>query len=160
MEAHIREIIAAGNTDKAEYLLNWCAWMFQNLMMPAEAAHVLRGAKGTGKGTLGNAFCKILGQHAIHISSIEHLTGKFNAHLRDAVFLFADEAFWPGHRKEEGTLNRLITEPDLFIEAKRKDGVTVRNMLHIMLASNAEWNVPAGPNERRYIIYDVSLLSG
>jgi hypothetical protein len=32
----------------------------------------------------------------------------------------------------------------------------VRNMLHIMLASNAEWNVPAGANERRYVIYDVS----
>src|SRR6516225_8018138 len=60
------------------------------------------------------------------------------------------------HRSEEGTLNRLITEPDLFIEAKRKDGVTVRNMLHVMLASNAEWNVPAGPYERRYTIYDVS----
>jgi hypothetical protein len=60
------------------------------------------------------------------------------------------------HRSEEGTLNQLITEPDLFIEAKRKDGVMVRNMLHIMLASNAEWNVPAGANERRYVIYDVS----
>ena len=71
-----------------------------------------------GKGTLGNALVRIFGQHATHISSVDHLAGRFNAHLRDACFLFADEAWWPGDKSAEGTLKRLITEPTLFIEAK------------------------------------------
>ena len=62
---------------------------------------------------------------ATHISSVDHLAGRFNAHLRDACLLFADEAYWPGDRSDEGTLKRLITEPTLFIEAKGRDGVTV-----------------------------------
>ena len=84
------------------------------------------------------------------------MAGRFNAHLRDACFLFADEAYWPGDKAAEGTLKRLITEPTLFIEAKHRDGVTVPNMLHVVMASNSDWVVPAGEHERRYAMFRVS----
>ena len=51
---------------------------------------------------------------------------------------------------------RLITEPDLFIEAKGRDGVTVPNMLHVVMASNEHWAVPAGEDERRFAVFEVS----
>jgi hypothetical protein len=44
----------------------------------------------------------------------------------------------------------------LFVEAKRRDGVMVPNMLHIAMASNEDWVVPAGERERRYAMFDVS----
>jgi hypothetical protein len=53
-------------------------------------------------------------------------------------------------------LKRLVTEPDLFIEAKGRDGVSVTNMLHIVMASNEDWIVPAGEDERRYAVFGVS----
>jgi hypothetical protein len=106
------------------------------------------GKRGTGKGTLGKGMCRIFGQHAVHISSAGHLAGRFNAHLRDACLLFADEAYWPGDKSAEGTLKRLITESDLFIEAKGRDAVTTRNMLHVMMA--------AGEHERRFAVFKVS----
>jgi hypothetical protein len=53
-------------------------------------------------------------------------------------------------------LKRLITEPTLFIEAKGRDGITVPNMLHVLMASNEDWVVPAGEHERRYAIFQVS----
>src|SRR4051812_10014450 len=65
------------------------------------------------------------------------LTGRFNAHLRDACLLFADEAYWPGDKGAEGSLKRLITEPELFIEGKGRDGVMVENRLHVIIASRA-----------------------
>ncbi len=155
MRAHIREVLARGDAAADRYILRWIAWTLQNPDRRAEAALVFKGRKGTGKGTLGNALCRIFGQHATHISSADHLAGRFNGHLRDAVFLFADEAYWPGDKGAEGALKRLVTEPDLFIEAKGKDGVPVANRLHVMMASNEGWIVPAGEDERRFAVFEV-----
>lgn len=156
MKAHIREVLAASDATAVSYIMRWIAWAVQHPAERAQAALVFKGKKGTGKGTLGNALCRIFGQHGTHISTAEHLAGRFNGHLRDACFLFADEAYWPGDKAAEGSLKRLITEPDLFIEAKGKDGITVPNMLHVMMASNDDWIVPAGEDERRYAVFVVS----
>jgi hypothetical protein len=156
MQQHIKEVLAAGDEEAAAYVENWLAWAVQHPAERAQVALVFKGGRGTGKGTLGNAMCHLFGQHATHISSVDHLAGRFNAHLRDAVLLFADEAYWPGDKGGEGTLKRLITEPTLFIEAKGRDGVTVTNMLHVLMASNEGWMVPAGEHERRYAVFQVS----
>jgi hypothetical protein len=156
MKRHILEIIAAGDKASEEYILNWMTWLVQNPGEQAGVALVLKGDKGSGKGTLGNVLCRIFGQHSCHLSSAKHLAGNFNAHLLDCCFLFADEAYWAGDRGAEGTLKRLITEPTLFIEAKGRDGVTVPNRLHVMMASNNEWVVPASHDERRYAVFQVS----
>lgn len=155
LRRHIEEVLAGGDQEAADYIIRWVAWAFQNPHKRAEAALVFRGKKGTGKGTLGNALCKVFGQHGIHISSADHLAGRFNAHLRDACLLFADEAYWPGNKAAEGNLKRLVTEPDLIIEGKGKDSFPVRNMLHVLMASNEGWVVPAGEGERRYVVLDV-----
>ncbi len=156
LKEHIEQILASRDKEAAAYIENWLAWAVQNPADRAQVALVFKGGRGTGKGTLGNAMCHLFGQHATHISSAEHVSGRFNAHLRDAVFLFADEAYWPGDKAGEGALKRLITEPTLFIEAKGRDGVTVPNMLHVMMASNEKWVVPAGEHERRYAVFQVS----
>ena len=121
----------------------------------AEVALVLRGKRGTGKGTFGNAMMRHFGQHSVHISDAKHLIG-FNAHLRDACFLFADEAYWPGAKDAEGNLKRLISEPDLFIEGKGRNGIYHPNMLHVLMASNEDWVVPAGEHQRRFAVFDTS----
>ncbi len=155
MREHIRTVLASGDDEVYVYIINWMAWTVQHPNEQAEVALVFRGKPGTGKGTLGNALCRMFGQHAVHISSAVHLAGRFNMHLRDCCLLFADEAFWPGDKSAEGTLKRILTEPDLFIEPKGRDGITVQNMLHVMMASNEDWTVPAGEHERRYGCFDV-----
>ncbi len=155
MRDHILEVLASGDEAFCAYVINWLAWAVQHPDEQAEVALVFRGKRGTGKGTLGNAMCRIFGQHAVHISNVKYLSG-FNAHLRDACFLFADEALWPGDRKIEGDFKRLITEPTLLIEGKGRDAITTRNMLHVLMASNEDWIVPAGERERRFAMCDVS----
>ena len=76
--------------------------------------------------------------------------------MRDCIFLFADEAFWAGDKAGEGQLKLLITERHLPIEAKGRDVQTVLNMLHVMIASNSDWVVPATAGERRFAMFDVS----
>jgi hypothetical protein len=69
--------------------------------------------------------------------------------------VFADEAFYAGDKKHESILKTLITEDLLAIEGKGKDVITSKNYVHLMMASNGNWVVPAGPNERRYFVLDV-----
>src|SRR5262249_15964508 len=59
-------------------------------------------------------------------------------------------------RAHEGCLKTLITEPTLHIEPKGVDAFTVPNCLHIIMASNNDWVVPAGANARRFFVLDVS----
>jgi hypothetical protein len=107
---HVK-VVAAGNGPDAErYLLGWLASKVQRPGDQPETAVVLRGDMGTGKGALGHTMCRIFGGHAMHISQPEHLVGKFNSHLLDCCFLFADEAFFAGDRRHVSVLKALITE--------------------------------------------------
>jgi len=44
------------------------------------------------------------------------------------------------------------------IEAKYANAVPVRNCLHLIVASNDDWVVPAGTDERRFFVLDVSPI--
>lgn len=153
---HIHEVLASGNEEHGDYIIRWIAWMLQHPDKPAEVALVLRGEKGVGKGVIGRALGKIAGQHGIHLSSTVLMTGRFNAHMRDCVFLFADEALWAGDKEGEGQLKRMTTEDTLVIEGKGRDAVITPNRLHIMMASNEDWVIPASADERRFAMFDVS----
>jgi hypothetical protein len=155
MRDHIHKIVCANDDEHFEYLLSWIARMFQQPNKPGEVAIVLRGLKGAGKGILFVWLVRAWGQNGVHISNAKHLVGNFNAHLRDCVALFADEAFYAGDRQHEGILKALITEPTLPIEGKFQNIVQVINMLHLMMSSNSDWVVPASQDERRYFVLDV-----
>ncbi len=148
-----------GNKEMYEYVLDWSAFMVQFPDRPAEVALVFRGNKGTGKGTYFRALGQLAGKHGMHISSQHHFTSHFNSHLRDCIFLFADEAMWAGDKKAEGTLKALITEPTMVIEGKGKDVIVAKNHLHIGMASNEDWVFPASmDDERRLAISDVNNI--
>ena len=114
---HIGRIICDGDRVRFSYLMGWMARMLQFPAEQGEVAVVLKGGEGTGKGTLANALLHIIGHHGFAISNAKHLIGNFNGHLRDAIFLFADEAFFAGDKTHVGTLKSLITEPYLTVEA-------------------------------------------
>jgi hypothetical protein len=156
IKAHLLEVICAGNQAHYDYLERWMAVCVQRPERPIEVAVVLRGLKGIGKGTLGQILLRIFLNHSLHISHGRHLTGHFNAHLVDVLFLFVDEAFWGGDKQGEGVLKALITEPSIMIEPKGVDPFAMPNRLKMLIASNNDWVVPATADERRYFVLDVS----
>lgn len=153
---HIEENICAGDPEIFQYILAWMADAVQNLTDRPGVAVVLRGKQGTGKGIFCRLFGELFGQHFIHISQSKHLTGSFNSHLKDCLILFADEAFWAGDKSGEGSLKALITEPEFLIEMKGHDAIRMRNRVRLLIASNSEWVIPAGLEERRFCVIDVS----
>lgn len=156
MQRHIGQVLAAGDPAAAWYITKFAAWAVQNPGERAEVALVFRGGKGSGKGTFANALRRVFGQHGLQIFNSKHLVGAFNGHLRNCLLLFADEAFWAGDKQGESVLKGLITEQALMIEQKGVDAAPWRNRLHIIMAANADWVVPASHDERRYAMFDVS----
>ncbi|MBX7496850.1 RepB family DNA primase [Qipengyuania sp. 6B39] len=152
----IHEGLAGGNAEYAEYIMRWLAFAVQHPERAAEVALVFRGKRGVGKSTLGHAMRRIFGQHGMSVTHPQHLHGQFNDHLHDCILLFADEAVAPGEKKAEQMIKVMITEPTLLIEPKGLGKFTAKNRLHVMMASNERWVVPAGADERRFAIFDVS----
>ena len=153
---HMKEVVCAGHDDLYDYAIKWIAYTFQHPDKPAGAALVLRGEKGSGKGTLGHFLKALWGNHGLHITNAKHLVGNFNGHLNDVCFLFADEAFFSGDKQHEGVLKGLVTEPSVIIERKGIDAISQPNYLKIFMATNSNFAVPASRDERRYCVMDVS----
>lgn len=152
---HIKENVCQGNEELSEYVINWMARAVQEPDSPGQVALVLRGRMGAGKGVVFKHFGSLWGRHYLHVSDSKHLVGNFNSHLRDCVFLFGDEAFYAGDKKHESIMKTLITEDLLMVESKGVDAEMASNFVHLGMASNDDWVVPAGSDERRYCIIDV-----
>lgn len=152
---HVLQNICGGSQEIFKYVIGWMASAVQRPGRPGETAIVLRGDQGVGKGILANTFGKLFGRHFLHISSAGHLVGNFNQHLRDCVVLFADEAFYAGDKSHAGTLKTLVTERAIMVTPKGIDSEMKASCLHIIMASNEDWVVPAGKMERRFCVLDV-----
>lgn len=154
--SHLRDNICAGSEENMKYLLGWMACAVQRPGQQGHTSVVMQGERGVGKGVFASTFGDLFGRHFMTVTHGDHLVGKFNAHLRDCVVLFGDEAFYAGDKKHEGMLKVLITERLLMTEKKGVDATPGRNYTHVILGSNDDWVVPAGGHERRFFILRVS----
>jgi hypothetical protein len=154
---HIYKVISNSNSLACDYIMAWLAHLFQNpgSERPGTAI-VLRGGQGVGKGVFAVNIGHILGQHFLQVTDPYHLTGRFNSHLKDRLLVYCDEAVWGGNRTAEGKLKALITEEYNLIEPKGVNPFSVKNHARFIIASNADWVVPAGIDERRMFVLDVN----
>lgn len=153
---HVRDNVCSGNEECYRYLLGWMARLVQHPDEPGHVAVVIRGKRGTGKSFFAKKLGDLFGRHFLQVSDSKHLVGSFNAHLRDTVLLFGDEAFWAGDKKHESVLKTLITEEHLVIEGKGVDAEAAANFVHLIVASNEDWVVPAAlEGERRFFVMNM-----
>ena len=152
---HLRDNVCGGRQEYYEYLIKWMARAVQNPASPGEVAVVMRGGKGTGKSITASVFGKLFGRHHLHVANPSHLVGNFNAHLRDVICLFADEAFFAGDKKHESVLKMLVTEDSIPIEQKGVDVETYPNYVHLIMAANDPHVIRASGDERRYFVLEV-----
>ena len=155
MLKHILENACRGDVTLNRYMVTWMAQAVQEPWNRPGIALVFRGKQGTGKGILCTQFGALFGRHFSHISTSRHLVGNFNADFKESLIVFADEAYWAGDKASEGQLKALITEKSLKLEYKGKDVVRVRNYIRLMFATNHDWAVPAGLEERRFCVIDI-----
>lgn len=154
-KAHLLNVGAAGDQELFRFIMEWLGMLVQYPHIPPGVALVWRGNQGTGKGFIARTIGKLCGQHFVHVANVRHLVGHFNAHLHDALLVFADEAFWAGDKASEGALKAIITEPTLMLERKGRDSVPFTNRTHLIVATNSEWAVPMNMDDRRFLVVDV-----
>lgn len=152
---HVKEIICAGDQALYDYVMGWMAHAIQKPTELPGVALVLRGSQGTGKGTFAKHFGKIFGDHFQHLVHMDHLLGKFNAHLSSALVIFADEIVWGGNKKDAGQLKGIISESRRMMEAKFKDPILLDNYPRFIFATNEDWAVPTGEKERRFCVLNI-----
>lgn len=152
---HIRDIVCGGITDYYNWFIGWMANCVQHPAQQGESAIILQGKQGCGKTLVPDLFGLLFARHYLSINRPEHLVGQFNAHLRDCVLLFADEAFFAGNKQNANALKTIITSKTLNIEAKGVDAEQAANCVHLMMASNEEWVVNADYGDRRNFVLNV-----
>ena len=87
--------------------------------------------------------------------NFETSAGRFTEHFKNVILAFVDEALWAGDRKAEGHIKGLITEPTVLIEPKFVNPYPVKNHVNFIFASNSNWIVPTGLEERRFLALHV-----
>jgi len=152
----VREVICNGNEEAHSYVRKWLSHMVQRPDELPEVAMVLRGAQGAGKNTFADTIGKLVGDHYVALSSMEHVTGRFNGHMKQALLVFANEAIWGGSRSQVGALKAMITDERISIEQKGIDIFQINNYRRLIVASNESWAVPADADDRRFVFLDVS----
>lgn len=154
--AHIKNNICQGNEEYYIWVMSWLADMFQNPSQKPGTALILRGGMGVGKGIFGHHIGKLFGIHYMSITQPSQLTGKFNGHMMDKILMFVDEGWWSDERNGVGTLNALITEPEIAVEMKGKDAIYIPNFTRFIFSANADRIVQTGlKDERRMTILDI-----
>ncbi|MDP2374389.1 DUF5906 domain-containing protein [Reyranella sp.] len=153
---HVRNIVCGGNADHYDYLLGWMAHMIQRPAEKPGVAIVLKGLKGTGKDTVPEYLVRVIGRrHTPTVAQTEHIVGRFNARLENALLLHVQEGNWAGDRKAEEVLKYIVTSEVIEIERKGIDSFRLASVLRLFISANADWVVPASPDERRWAVFNV-----
>ncbi len=152
---HVQEVICSNQQENYHYVRKWMACVVQKPTLLATAL-VLRGLQGTGKNKFAEYFGGLFGPHFLTVTSLEHITGKFNNHLKYAYLVHANEALWGGSKKEVGALKAFITDPTIMIEGKGRDAISIDNCRHLIISSNEDWAVPIDLDDRRFFVLNVS----
>ena len=154
---HLKHVICSGDETSYGYFLDWLSDMFQNTSRLPGVAIVMKGARGAGKSLTANIIGSLWHRaHYKQVSNSEHIIGRFNGHMKDCLLCFADEALFAADKRAEQQLKMMITEPRRIVEIKGKDAFEVDNFTRMIMATNSEWSIPAGMDERRYFVLDVS----
>ena len=154
----IREVIAGGDPEHFEYILNYMAYSLQHADRPQEVMMVVRGEKGVGKSIWAERWLKMFGSHGMATTRMDSLIGQFNSRVSRLCAVYIDEGMWGGDKAAEQHLKRLITEETLDTEAKFESRKTVRNYLTVVMTTNNAWAIPASIEERRFAVFDAKTV--
>lgn len=154
---HIREVVCDGDEEQYDFLIGWLAHMVKRPDEKPGVGIVLRGLKGTGKDSVADYVALMIGRrHAPTVAQSEHIVGRFNRRLEAALLLHVQEGSWAGDRKAEAVLKYIVTSETVEIERKGVDSFSLRSVLRVFISANANWVVPASPDERRWAVFEVS----
>ena len=134
-----------------DHWLNWCACIMQ-YRIKTQAAWIVHGTTGTGKGTLVNQILKPLFKY-VEFRRTRELASQFNEFLEKCLILWIDEAEVGGKNGGQFVENDMkvyITEPEVTIRKMQTAGYLARSYVNTMLSSNNGAQIVLRPEDRRF----------
>ena len=152
----IQKVICNHDAELYQWLIKWCAHIFQQSGSKPGTAPVFQGGQGIGKNTFMDTIGALLGRHYVEVDSLERLFGRFNFGTADKLLVVANEALWGGDKRMLGQLKSFVTEPFQTFEQKGVDSITMPSYTRLMLASNERHPVHIDPDDRRFVFFEVN----
>ncbi|KAI9089881.1 hypothetical protein DFS34DRAFT_673081 [Phlyctochytrium arcticum] len=154
---HCKNIICNGDEEFYNWLLQWQAHALQFPWIKMGTSPVFTGSQGTGK----NAFFDYIGKyiygkiHFFSTSSMDQLTGRFNAHQAKCLYTVANEVTFAGEHKQNNILKSKITETQIPLEKKGVDLIMIDSYIHFVFLSNNKDAIrieDGGDGDRRFAV--------
>ena len=157
---HVHDVIAAGDDDVYDYVLNWFAAIIQQPCFKTETALVLISKQGVGKNRFfTDVLCKLLSRYAAkNVTNMDHIVGKFNSTLENMKLVVVNELQSAEFNRvmNSDTLKSIITDDTVIINQKMEPIRTIKNVANFILVSNNAVPVKVESDDRRYVVINPS----
>lgn len=155
MKAHIKEILCKGDDDIFNRFLLFFANIIQNPDKKYAQTLIIKGDIGCGKSIVMDYMREMLGKMcSMEVNDARSITGKFNQHLAEKLFVVLDEGDF---KRSMNTMKNLISSKSLEIEPKGMPKIWVNNCIRFAVTTNeGDTIVVALDTERRFFVIECS----
>lgn len=135
------------------HLLNWMAWILQNLTKKPKHAIIIQGeVNGTGKSFIGKVLTAILHQANVSVVPQNALSGRFNAWALQCKLIVIEELRASDRAAVKEALHDIITEDVIAVEQKGIDPMKIENCFGVMAFTNDDAALQLDNTDRRYLV--------
>jgi hypothetical protein len=150
-KTHLREVHCAGDEELHNHLWNYCAHMFQRPMEKPTPCNAAIGEAGIGKSLFGDIMGKLAGACYVPVTS-DLLKGNFNGHMKQAIWMHADEATYAHDKNLASKLKDSITCKKRQINDKGDKVYMVNAFDRQYYTANKHDGLPVEKGDRRYAV--------
>lgn len=159
---HWKNTLCSGQEDQYDYFIKWNANVFQHPDTPSMTALTLISKQGAGKSRYyTDHFLELLGKaYGCVESDVMNIFGHFNVKLGNKVGVVIDEATDANqsthYKISYDKLKSTLTGKYISITPKGKDTYDIKNVIHLIFATNNYLPCKIEDNDRRLVFMDVS----
>jgi hypothetical protein len=107
---------------------------------------------GIGKGLFMEVMGAIYGPHYMLINEPEHITGRFNGHLKNLLFIAVDEASFKGDRAASSKIKGMVGAPTVTSETKNLNPITTKMFNMLFFLGQKPDILHVEKDDRRYFV--------
>jgi hypothetical protein len=141
------------NERDRDLVLNWIAWLLQNLGYKPKHALLIQGHRqGTGKSFIAEVLQLILGKHNVATLSQNDLHGDFNGWALRAKLIWIEELRALDRTEVKNKLHPLVTQERIRVNDKNVSAYAIENCFGIFCMTNDDAAISLDNSDRRYLV--------
>ena len=146
--------ICDNREDIFKYLMNRISFILHNNGLNSNVCVILQGLQGTGKNWFEDIICELFSGYSSNNAELAKLTARFNGScIIGKRYVVCNEALnADGMFQIKEGLKKLVERPDMEVERKGIDPITVKNSVNLDITTNNIKPVLIDPEDRRFLI--------